>query len=173
MRAPVLKIRKKVLNIQGNDRPVVQVIADMDSDAKAALEQYFLEVTLFKRTMFSNGFPKDLQPPEPELMPHLMAFVRDDACPEVTVKTLLTGQLFQSKGPWELMSFEYIAKRAFDSLMVLLACIGEMGREVEYAPCGKDPFEMTFLSVQEKPADVLAEPSEAGDETADTVEAAA
>jgi hypothetical protein len=173
MRAPVLKIRKKVLNLKGQDRPCVQVLADVDSNAKAALEQYFLEVNLFKRTMFSNGCPKELPQPEPELMPHLMAFVRDDACPEISVKTLLGGQLYQAKGPWDLMSFEYIAKRSFDSLMVLLACIGEMGREVEYAPVGTDPIDMTFIGSEEKPADVLAPPSDDAGASSEAVEEAA
>lgn len=172
MQAPVLKIRKKVLNIQGRDRPCVQVLAVMDPLAKAALEAHFKEVNLFKRTMYANGFPKDVPQPEPELAGHLSAFVRDDACPEVSVKTLLAGQLYQAQGPWDMMAFEYIAKRAFDSLLLLLSCCGELGRETLYAPAGTDPFDMTFVGFETLPEDAAASgdgEAEAGEVSGDAV----
>ena len=47
------------------------------------------------------------------LSPALATFLKNDACPEITVKTMLTGQLHQGSNIWEMMAFELIAKLAF------------------------------------------------------------
>ncbi|MCH9764899.1 MAG: hypothetical protein K0U34_02760, partial [Alphaproteobacteria bacterium] len=81
MRAPVLKIRKKVLDIQGQMRPCVQVQAVVDDNVKIALQQHFNEVILFKRTLYAAGLPEGLPKPDPEWAPYLNNFVRADTCP--------------------------------------------------------------------------------------------
>lgn len=148
IQAPVLKIRKKVLHIQGRDRPCAQVQAILDPSARAVLDEHFREVNLFKRTMYSNGIPSDVPAPDPELSGHLLAFVKDDACPEISVKTIVAGQLYQGQGPWDMMAFEYIAKRAFDSLVLLLSCCAELGRETQYAPLGTAPVDLSFVGYE-------------------------
>lgn len=133
MRAPVLKIRKKVLEIENRKRPCVQVQALVDDEVRKVLDQDFLDVVLFKRTLFANGIPAHVPQPEPMLYPQLANFIKDDACPELTVKSILSGQLYQAKDPWGVLCFEWIGKRAFDALALMLTCAKEMGTETEYA----------------------------------------
>lgn len=134
MRAPVLKIRKKVLDIQGQMRPCVQVQAIVDDDVRKVLEENFLNVILFKRTMFAAGIPDGTPMPEAPLRPLVNNFIKDEACPELSVKSILSGQLYQAKDPWEVMCFEWVGKRAFDALALMITCATEMGTETEYAP---------------------------------------
>ena len=140
MRAPVLKIRKKVLEVQGGMRPCVQVQAIIDDEVRKILEENFREVILFKRTMYATGMPDGTPMPEPALTPQLNNFIRNDACPEISVKSILSGQLHQAKDPWEVLCFEWIGKRAFDALVLMIICATEMGTETEYAPLGTEPL---------------------------------
>lgn len=149
MQEPVLMIRKKVLNVGGRNRPCVQVQAVVDPAIQAILSEHFLNETLFKRTMYQSGLPEGAPLPGPSLASHLMAFVKNDACPEIAVKTLLAGQMYQASGIWEVLAFEYIAKRAFDSLAVMIGSVAELGTETYYSPKGSD--------VAQHAADVVAE----------------
>jgi hypothetical protein len=60
--------------------------------------------------------------------------LRSDACPEITIKTILAGQLLQAQSVWEMKAFEYIAQRAFDALVDFSASVVELGTETVYAP---------------------------------------
>ncbi len=60
--------------------------------------------------------------------------LKNDACPEITVKTILAGQLFQAQSVWEMKAFEYIACRAFDSFVDFTQTVVELGTETTYAP---------------------------------------
>lgn len=142
-------IRKKVLNIGGRNRPCVQVQAEVDPAIQAILMEHFVNENLFKRTMYQSGLPEGVPAPGPSLAGHLMNFVKNDACPEIAVKTLLAGQMYQASGIWEVLAFEYIAKRAFDSLCVMVGSVGELGTETYYSPKGPD--------VARHAADVVAE----------------
>lgn len=153
MHTPVLKIRKKVLQIQNQKRPCVQIQAIVDEASKEALLADFSEVVLFKRTMLATGIPDRLPQPEPMLFPQLANFVKDEGCPEISVKSILSGQMHQAKEPWEVLCFEWVGKRAFDSLLLMLICATEMGTETEYAPLGNDPLidEELFAATEPEP----------------------
>lgn len=152
MQAPVLKIRKKVLEIQGVVRPCVQVQAIVDDSVRQVLEADFKEVLLFKRTMFANGISDRVPQPAGMLFPQLANFIKNDACPEISVKSILSGQLYQAKDPWEVLCFEWIGKRAFDSLKLMIACAVEMGTETEYAPGSNADSAATSAPSATKPA---------------------
>lgn len=132
MQAPKLLIRKAMVNVQGRIRPCVQIIAEIDPKMKDMLNQQFSTEALFKRVMYQSGLPQGAPPPGPSLAPHLSSFLKNDACPEITVKTILAGQLYQAASLWEVMAFEYIAKRSFDSLTELLLSATELGSETVY-----------------------------------------
>ena len=134
MQAPKLLIRKGMVVIQGRNRPCIQVLAVVDPLLKAKLEENFLTENLFKRSAYANGFPAGTPQPSPSLAPHLGAMLRSDACPEITIKTMLAGQLFQAQSVWEMKAFEYIAQRAFDALVDFCASVVELGTETVYAP---------------------------------------
>lgn len=134
MQIPKLVIRKGVMASQGEKRPAIQVLAVLDPAIKARLEESFLTENLFKRSVYANGLPEGTTPPSPTLSPHVFALFKSDACPEITVKTLLNGQLFQAKSLWEVKAFEYAACRAFDALIDFVSTVVELGREVSYQP---------------------------------------
>lgn len=138
MSAPRLLIRKVMLNIQGRVRPCIQVQADISAGIVAKLTEHFATENLFKRSSYSQGFPAGVPTPAPALAPHLNNFLRNDACPEITVKTLIAGQMHQCQGVWEMMAFEYVAQRAFDNLCSMMLTVSEIGIETVYTPMGSD-----------------------------------
>ncbi|MCH9764931.1 MAG: hypothetical protein K0U34_02920, partial [Alphaproteobacteria bacterium] len=72
--------------------------------------------------------------------------------------SILSGQLYQAKEAWEVLCFEYLGKRAFDSLVLLIQCVVEMGTETEYAPCGTEPIGVDFVAPTAEAPDAAAEP---------------
>lgn len=120
--------------MQGRNRPCIQVLAVVDPALKSKLEGLFASENLFKRTAYSNGFPASMVQPSGPLAPHVAMLLKSDACPEITVKTILQGQLHQANSVWEMKAFEYIAQRAFDSLVDFCTTVVELGRETVYAP---------------------------------------
>jgi len=138
MQTPRLLVRKAMMNIQGKTRPCIQVQASIDPAMAALLSEHFLAEVLFKRSSYASGWPAGAPLPSPSLAPHLGIFVKNDACPEITVKTILAGQMHQAATMWELLAFEYVAKRAFDSLVDLMASASELGTETRYLAPGTD-----------------------------------
>ncbi|OYW54190.1 MAG: hypothetical protein B7Y80_13235 [Hyphomicrobium sp. 32-62-53] len=126
--------------VQGRNRPCIQVLAVVDPALKTKLEDLFASENLFKRSAYSNGFPASMPQPTGPLAPHVAALLKSDACPEITVKTILQGQLLQASSVWEMKAFEYVAQRAFDSLVEFCATVVELGRETIYAPPEADRF---------------------------------
>lgn len=133
-----LLIRKGMVSIQGRSRPCIQIQAAIDPDMQAVLLEHFSNENLFKRSSYSSGLPAGVPLPAPALSPHLFNLLKNDACPEITVKTILAGQLHQANGIWEMMAFEYIAKRAFEGLLDMMACVNELQTETSYAGGGSD-----------------------------------
>ena len=119
MTTPHLRIAKRMMMVHGRLRPVIEVVAMIDEVDQAALLEHFGNETLFKRTAYANGFSDGGLQPTPALSRTLSTFLKNDACPEITVKTLLAGQKYEGQGLWDLLCFDYIAKRAFDSLQEL------------------------------------------------------
>jgi len=138
MQPPKLLIRKGIVAVQGRNRPCIQVIAVVDPALKVLLEEHFMNENLFKRSAYATGFPAGVPAPTPSLAPHLNAFIKSDACPEITVKTILAGQLYQAQTIWEMKAFEYIAQRGFDALVDVLTTVAELGRETTYAALGSE-----------------------------------
>ncbi len=134
MQPPKLLIRKGMVMIQGRSRPCIQVLAIVDPTVKARLEESFQGENLFKRSAYATGFPAGFPTPSASLAPHLGILMKSDACPEVTVKTILGGQLYQAGSLWEMKAFEFIARRAFDALVDLIETVLELGRETTYLP---------------------------------------
>ncbi|NOT70515.1 MAG: hypothetical protein HOP09_04275 [Hyphomicrobium sp.] len=79
-------------------------------------------------------------------------FLKNDACPEIAVKTILAGQLHQGANVWEMMAFEFISKIAFDNFAALVQMIGEMGTDVVYAGNG-----VAITNIEQFDADTKAE----------------
>lgn len=128
-----LLIRKRVAQVQGKTRPACFVQALVTAAEQTALETQFAGETLFRRAAYSQNWPEGTIRIPAALAPSLSAFLKNDACPEITVKTLLAGQNYQGSNAWEMMSFELIAKVAFDNLLELLALAGQLDRDIYYA----------------------------------------
>lgn len=163
MQAPKLLIRKAMMNIQGKMKPCVQVQASVDEKMQALLTEYFMAENLFKRTMYQSGLPAGAPPPGPSLAPHLANFLKNDACPELTVKSIMGGQLYQAGSIWEVMAFEYIAMRAFDSLVELVVSARALGTETQYISPVLDAATFASDTGAERgaaPAQPLAQPLE-------------
>ena len=132
MAAPKLVIRKGMFLIQGKVRACCSVQAIVSPNVRAVLEEHFLAEPLFKRAAYSASWPANALPVPAALAPPLAALLKNDACPEINVKTLLCGQLHQGANVWEMMSFEFIAKLAFDNFAAIVQAISEMGTDVIY-----------------------------------------
>jgi hypothetical protein len=131
--APKLLIRKRMLHIQGRMRPCCFVRAVLDPALQSVLEKHFLAEALFRRAAYSQCWPEGTLKIPPSLAPSLSALLKNDACPEITVKTILVGQTLQGANAWEMLSFELIAKVAFDNLVQLVVAVTELERDVYYA----------------------------------------
>lgn len=131
-----LVIRKGMFLIQGKVRACCNVQAIVDPRVRPILDEHFLGEPLFKRTAYSAAWPAGALPVPAALAPSLSALLKNDACPEITVKTLLAGQLHQGANAWEMMSFEFIAKLAFDNFLAIIQTVNEMGSDVIYTGNG-------------------------------------
>ncbi len=138
MQEPKLLIRKAMVNIQGKMRPLIQVQASIDPVMHARLTEHFLNENLFKRSAYATGFPTGVPTPSASLQPHLNNFIKSDACPEIAVKTILAGQVYQGLSVWEMKAFEYVAQRGFDALCDFMKTVAELGTETVYAPEASD-----------------------------------
>lgn len=132
MSQPKLVIKKGMFNIQGKVRACCNIHATVPADLRTKLEEHFLNEPLFKRAAYAASWPENALAIPAALAPHVSALLKNDACPEITVKTILAGQLFQGAGVWEMMSFEFVAKLAFDNFTALLEAVAEMGTDVTY-----------------------------------------
>jgi hypothetical protein len=119
MAAPKLTIVKKMVLVHGKMRPFIEVKGHVAPTDAAFLLEHFGSEGLFKRTAYANGFTDGGLQASPPLVRMLNHFVKNDACPEVTVKTLLSGQKYEGNGLWDIQCFEFIAKRSFDALIEL------------------------------------------------------
>lgn len=130
--AAKLIIKKRMLFIQGKTRPCCHVQAFVDAGVRAVLDEHFLTDQLFKRAAYAAAWPEGAIDIPPPLAPALSTFLRNDACPEITVKTLLAGQMHQGSNVWEMMAFELIAKLAFENFRALCDTVGELDRDIVY-----------------------------------------
>lgn len=131
-----LVIRKGMFLIQGKVRACCSVQAIVDPKVRAVLDEHFLAEPLFKRAAYSAAWPAGALAIPASLAPSLSALLKNDACPEITVKTLLGGQLHQGANVWEMMAFEFIAKLAFDNFSAIVQSVSEMGSDVIYVGNG-------------------------------------
>jgi hypothetical protein len=150
-----------MLHIQGRMRPCCFVQAVVDPALQGGvLEKYFLAEALFRRAAYSQSWPEGAAKIPASLAPALSSLLKNDACPEITVKTMLSGQMLQGATVWEMMSFEFIAKVAFDNLVQLVATITELDRDVFYA--GALPaVEFAADLAADTPAEIVALDAEA------------
>ena len=132
MSAPKLVIKKKMLFIQGKVRPCCQVQAFVSPELQAALDEHFHAETLFKRAAYASSWPANALEVPAALAPALSAFLKNDACPEITVKTITASQMHQAANVWEMMAFEFIAKLAFENFLALSRTVSELGVDVIY-----------------------------------------
>ena len=137
MSAPKMIIRKKMLLIQGKVRPCCHVQAKVTPALQAFLVEHFGGEALFKRAAYAQNWPKGAIEIPGSIAPALAQFLKNDACPEITVKTITAGQMHQGSGVWEMMAFELVAKLAFDNFLALCTTIGEMGQDVVYQGQGE------------------------------------
>ncbi|MFN0218155.1 MAG: hypothetical protein ACKVP4_04975 [Hyphomicrobium sp.] len=155
MTPPRLVIRKRMQFIQGKTRPCCYVQAMVDDDVKAKIEEHFLAEALFKRAFYSNNWPEGAIQIPAALGPAMSQFLKNDACPEITIKTILAGQLHQGANVWEMMSFELIAKLAFDNFCALVVMATELDRDIIYpAGVAAGPAE---IAVEDFDEDTMAE----------------
>jgi hypothetical protein len=132
MTPPKLLIRKRMIAVQGRPRPSCFVQAQVDPAIQSVLESYFLNETLFRRGAYATSWPEGTAKIPPALAPAMASLLKNDACPEISVKTLLGGQMHPAANAWEMMAFELIAKVAFDNLMQLVVSVIELDRDVHY-----------------------------------------
>lgn len=150
---PRLVIRKRMQFIQGRNRPCCFVQAQIDGDVRATIEEHFSSEPLFKRAFYSQNWPEGAVAIPAALGPAMSQFLKNDACPEITVKTLLAGQLHQGANVWEMMSFELISKLAFDNFRALVDMAVELDRDVMFNGSAKS----ASAEVQAFDADMAAE----------------
>lgn len=131
-----LTLTKSMRMVHGKLRPYIEVKAEIEPVAKAFLLEHFGTETLFKRTAYANGFTDGGLQASPPLARMLANFVKNDACPEITVKTLTSGQKYEGTGLWDIQCFDFIAKRAFDSLCELAAGAGGFAKPEVYVGFG-------------------------------------
>ena len=143
MASAKLIIRKGMFLIQGKVRACCNVQAIVDPKVRAILDEHFLAEPLFKRAAYLSACPAVALPIPASLAPALSALLKNDACPEITVKTMLAGQLHQGANVWEMMAFEFIAKMAFDNFQAIVQTVSEMGTDVIYAGNGVIETEMS------------------------------
>ena len=132
MSSPKLVIRKGMFLIQGKVRACCSVQAFVSPEALAVLEEHFMAEPLFKRASYAAGWPQGALAIPAAIAPHVQILMKNDACPEITVKTLLAGQLHQGANVWEMMSFEFIAKLAFENFFAICQSASEMGTDIVY-----------------------------------------
>ena len=132
MAKPHLTITRRMISIHGKTRAVIEVQAVIDPVESALLLGQFPSENLFKRTAYAGGFADGGLQPSPPLARMLQHFMKNDACPEVTVKTLLAGQKYEGSGLWDMLCFEFIAKRAFDGLCELAKGASSFDHPVVY-----------------------------------------
>jgi hypothetical protein len=132
MAAPKLVIRKRMQFIQGKMRPCCWVQADVAPELRAILDEHFLNEALFKRAAYAQFWPEGALAIPAALAPSLNNFLKNDACPEITVKTLLQGQLHQGATAWEMMSFELVAKLAFENFLAITVTAQELNCDLVY-----------------------------------------
>ena len=132
MAAARLIIKKRMQFIQGKVRPCCHIQAYVEQDVQAVLEEHFITDVLFKRAAYAQAWPKGALEIPPSIAPALSALLKNDACPEITVKTLLAGQMHQGSNVWEMMSFEFVAKLAFENFLALCDTVGDLNRDVIY-----------------------------------------
>lgn len=133
MAAPKLLIRKRMQSIQGRVRPCGHVQALVDPALQALLEEHFLAEALFRRSAYSASWPAGAIAIPAALAPAMGSFLKNDACPEITVKTMLSGQHYQGATIWELMCFELVAKLSFDNMLALIESVSQFSHDVIYS----------------------------------------
>ena len=136
MRRQQLTLVKGMRLTHGRMRPFIEVRATIAEAELAFLLEHFATETLFKRTAYVNGFADGGLQASPPLARMLANFVRNDACPEITVKTLTSGQTYEGSNLWDLLCFEFVAKRAFDSLTDLAEGAAGFGAKHIYSGFG-------------------------------------
>lgn len=146
MSQPKLIIKKGMFNIQGKVRACCNIQAFVTPELRAKLEENFLNEPLFKRAAYATTWPEGALAIPAAIAPHVSALLKNDACPEITVKTILAGQLHQGANVWEMMSFEFIGKLAFDNFTALTAAVAEMGSDVIYEGNGKISTDLTAFA---------------------------
>lgn len=137
---PKLVIRKRVQFIQGKIRPTCFIQAVVEPSIQAKLDEHFQQEPLFKRASYASVWPEGALQIPPGLAPHLSAFLKNDACPEITVKTITAGQQHQAGSAWEMMCFEFIAKLSFDNLVELMQAVKELESNIVYKGAAAQPM---------------------------------
>ena len=132
MATPTLLIRKRMQHIQGRTRPCCFAQVILDDNMRSALTEHFANESLFRRAAYSTSWPKGALDIPAAIAPAVGAFLKSDACPEITVRTLLAGQLHQAANVWEMLSFEFVAKLAFENLLAVTTAIDEFGKDTIY-----------------------------------------
>ena len=129
MSAPKMIIRKRIITHKGKTRPACHVQLAVDDKVKALLSEHFSAEMLFKKAMMNGDW---CEPVHPTLASTMANFLKSDVCPEITVKSLLQGQLYQANTIWEVMCFEVAAKFAFEALLQVLRSVLDFGNEQVY-----------------------------------------
>lgn len=155
-----LVITKRMQFIQGKTRACVHVQAVVNHAMRAKLEEYFVNEALFKRASYATNWPEGAIPVPAAIAPALSQLLKNDACPEITVKTMLAGQMYQGTGSADMQSFELIAKLSFDNMMAIINNVAEFDRPITYCGSGRSEDMAAFE------ADTAAELANAANETA-------
>jgi len=133
-----LRIIKRIVQVQGRSKPMCEVKAIIPATEAKLLVENFGNEPLFRRTAYPNGFGDCGYDIHPSLARMLANFVRNDACPEVLVKTLVNGQRFEANTIWDVLCFEFCVKLGFDALVELCQGIRELDETIIYRGKGTE-----------------------------------
>jgi hypothetical protein len=134
-----LIIKKRMQFIQGKTRPCCHVQAIVGPEVRVVLDEHFINDQLFKRAAYAQYWPEGAIKVPATIAPALANFLKNDACPEITVKTLLMGQLHQGANIWEMMAFELVAKLAFDNFLALCETVEDLKRDIIFEGSNAKP----------------------------------
>lgn len=127
-----LHITKRLVQVQGRTKPQCEARAIIPASEAEVLVQHFGNEPLFKRTAYASGFEDGGYQPTPALTKMLANFVRNDACPEVLVKTLINGQRYEANTFWDILCFEFIARVGFDALLIMCDGVRSLDHKIVF-----------------------------------------
>ena len=130
-----LIIKKRLIQATKHQlKPSVNAIARLPLDIREIMLDSFGHETLFKKAIMLGARPGRAGDNNNSVFESkiLDAFFKREESLEITVSSLMIGQTYVGDSIWDALGFELVAKRAFDTMLVLLQTIHEFDEERIY-----------------------------------------